>query len=199
MPKTIKQTAVYVRVSTTSQNEEGQRQAIDRWLQGHGTDGQTVRWFVDVESGDTMDRAGFEALQQAVFNGEVGTIVVYKLDRISRKLADGITVLSDWLDKGIRFVAVTQQFDFSGALGKTIAALLFGVAEMEQETRRERQADGIRAAKAKGVYKGRKPGATKKGVQPRRAKKLKDKGLTIKEIATALGVSRPTVYRYLES
>jgi DNA invertase Pin-like site-specific DNA recombinase len=76
-----------------------------------------------------------------------------------------------------------------------IAAVLFGVAEMEQETRRERQRDGIEAAKAEGVYKGRKRGTTK--AKPDRAKQLREKGLTMDEIATALNVTRMTVHRYL--
>ena len=66
---------------------------------------------------------------------------------------------------------------------------------MEQETRRERQRVGIEAAKERGVYLGRKPGTTKG--KPKRAKALAEHGLTHKEIAEALGVSRRTVIRYL--
>lgn len=79
-------------------------------------------------------------------NGEIGTIVVYKLDRISGKMTEGLNVLTDWLERGIRFVSVSQQFDFAGTVGKLIAGVLFAVSEMEQETRRERQAAGIAAA-----------------------------------------------------
>ena len=92
-------------------------------------------------------------------------------------------------------VSVTQQLDFNGPQGKLIAALLLGIAEMEQETRRERQRAGIEAAKERGVYLGRKVGTTK--AKPQRAHKLRDKGLTHEEIATAMGVSRRTVIRYL--
>ena len=66
---------------------------------------------------------------------------------------------------------------------------------MKQETRRERQAAGIAAAKEEGKYKGRKPGTTK--AVPRRAVQLRAKGLSDGEIATALGVSRRSVQRYL--
>jgi len=91
---------------------------------------------------------------------------------------------------------VTQQIDFSGTVGRILAAVLMGVAEMEQETRRERQAAGIAAAKKRGVYTGRKRGTTK--ANPERARELRDKGLTVPEIMTALGVkSRATVHRYL--
>jgi DNA invertase Pin-like site-specific DNA recombinase len=67
---------------------------------------------------------------------------------------------------------------------------------MEQETRRERQAAGIAVAKKEGKYRGRKPGTLKH--DPRRALELQAKGLRTSEIATALGVNRVTVLRYLK-
>ena len=142
-----------------------------------------------------MDRPAFQKLQADIFSGEIKAVVVWKLDRLSRSLRDGINILCDWLDRGLRFVSVTQQLDFSGIQGKVMAALLFGLAEMEQETRRERQRAGIEAAKERGVYRGRRPGSTK--VQPARAGQLRRKGLTHTEIAATLGVSRHSVMRYL--
>jgi DNA invertase Pin-like site-specific DNA recombinase len=67
---------------------------------------------------------------------------------------------------------------------------------MEQETRRERQAAGIAAAKAAGVYLGRRPGITK--AMPARAAELRRKGLTVPEISEAMGISERTVFNYLE-
>ena len=92
------------------------------------------------------------------------------------------------------FVVGTQQIDFNDTIGKMIAAVLFGVAEMEQQNRRERQAAGIAAAKESGVYIGQVPGTTK--ATPSRAKDLRKTGLTDGEIAKALGISRRTVQRY---
>lgn len=193
--KTTKSVAAYVRVSTTGQNESGQRAEIERWLNGNGIKAEQVRWFIDKKSGDNLKRPAFLELQAAMFAGEVGTIVVYKLDRLSRSLRDGINTLCEWCDRGLRVVSVTQQIDFNGTLGKMLAAVLLGIAEMEQETRRERQAAGIAAAKRKGVYLGRRPGTTK--ASPKRAAKLRAKGLTAAEIAKSLGVSVPTVFVYL--
>ena len=68
-----------------------------------------------------------------------------------------------------------------------MASVLFGLAEIETEYRRERQAAEITAAKAHGVYHGRQKGTT--NVQPQRAQTLRQRGLTVLEIATALGVS----------
>lgn len=185
--------ACYVRVSTVGQNEAGQRREIERWLAGNGI--ENVKWFIDKQTGDNLDRPAFEQLQRDIFNGEVGTVVVWKLDRLSRKLRDGINVLCDWCERGLRVVSVTQQIDFNGTVGKMLAAVLLGVAEMEQETRRERQAAGIAVAKERGIYFGRKPGTFK--AKPRRAMQLRERGLTDDEIATAMGVSRRTVQRYL--
>lgn len=198
MKKLSKVVACYVRVSTVGQNEAGQRAEIERWLTGNGIAPGAVRWFVDKgRSGDSLKRPAFEELQAAIFAGEVGSVVVYKLDRLSRKLVEGLTVLSDWCERGLRVVSVTQQIDFNGTVGTIIASVLLGVSQMEQETRRERQAAGIAVAKKEGKYRGRKPGTTK--AKPERALKLQQKGLTADEIATSLGVSRNTVFVYLRN
>ena len=154
-------------------------------------------WFKDKATGNNLDRPEFKRLQESVFNGEIKTVVVWRLDRLSRSLRDGINTLCDWLDKSIRVVSVTQQLDFKGPTGKLIASTLFAVAEMEQETRRERQAAGIAAAKERGQYLGRRLGTTK--AKPTRAATLRQRGLNDSEIATSLGVSRRTVQRYLNS
>ena len=87
-------------------------------------------------------------------------VVVWKLDRISRRQKDGINLLADWCERGVRVVSVTQQIDLSGAVGRMVASVMFGLAEIELEYRRERQAAGIRVAKSQGVYTGRKKGTT---------------------------------------
>jgi|GEM_PF-5368190 len=81
-------------------------------------------------------------------------------------------------------------------VGKMLAAVLLAIAEMEQETRRERQAAGIRASKERGVCIGRQPGFRK--AKPNRATQLRDKCLTVPEIAQAMGVLIRTVFRYLD-
>ena len=122
--------AVYVRVSTIGQNEAGQRAEIERWLTGNGHNPSDVAWYVDKKTGDTLKRPAFEKLQAAIFAGEVRTVVVWRLDRLSRKLRQGIDVLCDWCDRGLRVVSVTQQLDFNGTLGKMLAAVLLGIAKL---------------------------------------------------------------------
>jgi DNA invertase Pin-like site-specific DNA recombinase len=95
----------------------------------------------------------------------------------------------------VRVVVVTQQIDLRGAVGRMVASVLFGLAEIETEYRQERQAAGIAVAKRRGVYRGRQKGTTK--ARPRRAIVLRRQGLTVPEIANALQVSQRTVFRYL--
>lgn len=189
--------AVYVRVSTASQNEAGQKQEIMKWLAGNGINTKNVLWYVDKESGETLKRPEFEQLQKDVFNGAIKTVVVYKLDRLSRSLKDGVETLCNWCQKGVRVVSTSQQIDFTGAMGNLVAAVLFAVAQFETETRRDRQAAGIAVAKEKGSYRGRALGAVKAGVNPSRAVELRKKGLANDEIAQVMNVSVRTVIRYL--
>jgi DNA invertase Pin-like site-specific DNA recombinase len=117
------------------------------------------------------------------------------LDRISRRLRDGINLLADWCDRGVRVVSITQAIDLNGPEGRMIGAVMLGLAEIELEFRAERQAAGI-GVKRKGVYRGRQKGTTKP--KPQRAAELRAKGLKLGEIAQALGTSRRTVQRYLQ-
>ena len=185
---------VYIRVSTAGQNVSSQKREIQRWLDGNGH--SHVRWFVDKATGTNLERPAFEELQKAIFNGEITTIVVWKLDRLSRDLREGLNVLVDWCERGLRVVSTTQMIDFNGAMGKLVAAVLLGVAEMEQEIRKERQMAGIAAAKADGVYLGRRRGSYK--AKPQRVSELKERGLSDTEIANSMNISRRTVQRYMK-
>jgi len=187
----------YCRVSTTRQKNDSQRAEISRWLRGSGIPADVVLWFEDKETGKALNRPGLNRLRQAVFEGRIKTVVVWKLDRISRRQREGINLLADWCDRGIRVVVVTQQIDLAGAVGRMVASVMFGLAEIELEYRRERQAAGIAVAKSRSVYKGRKPGTTK--ANPARAHELRGRGLIVPEIAIALGVSQRTAHRYLKS
>lgn len=189
--------AAYIRVSTKGQKHDSQKAEIIAWLEAHGHDPQAVQWFEDTDTGADFTRSGLNALHEAIFAGTVKTVIVWKLDRIGRTMKDGINTLTGWCDTGVRVVSVTQQIDLSGAVGRMVAAVLFGIAEIELQHIKERQAAGISAAKIKGIYTGRKSGTTK--AQPQRAQELWAQGLQIDEIATALDTSTRTVQRYLRA
>ena len=105
-------------------------------------------------------------MEKAIFDGTIKTVVVWKLDRISRRLKDGINLLADWCERGVRVVSITQQIDLSGPVGRMVASVMFGLAEIELEYRRERQHAGIAVAKTRGVYRGRQKGTTKSKPNP---------------------------------
>jgi DNA invertase Pin-like site-specific DNA recombinase len=187
--------AAYVRVSSRHQKTDSQEAEINKWLDGNRVATGEVEWYRDTVTGKTLDRPAFQRLQKAIFSGSVRTVIVWKLDRLSRRLQDGVNLLADWCERGLRVVIVTQQIELNGPVGRMIAAVLLGLAEIELEYRRERQQAGISVAKKKGVYKGRRKGTTKG--KPQRAVALKNKGLSPREIAAALGVSERTVFRYV--
>jgi DNA invertase Pin-like site-specific DNA recombinase len=187
--------ACYCRVSSRSQKTDSQKAELLRWLQHQGLDNTTVQWFEDIERGQTLHRPAFARLQRAIETGTITMVVVWKLDRLARRQQDGINLLADWCARNVRVVAVTQQIDLRGPVGRMVASVLFGLAEIEGEYRRERQAAGIAVAKARGVYRGRRKGTTK--AQPQRALALRHTGLTVHEIARALGIGERTAFRYL--
>jgi DNA invertase Pin-like site-specific DNA recombinase len=189
--------ACYCRVSTRRQKTDSQKAEILRWLTGNPLPSSPIQWFEDIESGTTLKRPAFDQMQQAIFAGTIQTVVVWKLDRISRRQREGINVLAEWCERGVRVVVITQQLDLNGAVGRLVASVLFGLAEIEQEYRRERQAAGIVVAKRHGRYRGRVAGTTK--AQPARVQMLHTRGFTVAEIAGALQISQRTVYRYLAS
>src|SRR5258705_7247969 len=171
--------ACYCRVSTHRQKVDSQKADILRWLTGHAVAPTAIQWFEDVESGTTLKRPAFDRMQQGIFAGTIKTVVVWKLDRISRRQREGVNLLADWCERGVRVVVITQQIDLSGTVGRLVASVLFGLAEIEQEYRRERQAAGIAVAKRRGVYRGRTKGTTK--AKPARAQRLRARGLDVAE------------------
>lgn len=186
----MKTTACYIRVSTADHQEKGlnsQRRALEQYAANHGL--TNIRWFIDRASGGCMDRPAFDKLQAAIFQGRIHTVIVWRLDRLSRSLRDGINVLCSWLEQGVRIISVTQQLDFNGPTGQLIASVLFAVAAMERESLRENTRRGLAAAKQRGVKLGKRPRLFIEDIEP-----LLRQGLSVSQIAQRLGCTRPAVY-----
>jgi DNA invertase Pin-like site-specific DNA recombinase len=169
-------------VSTVDQHDERQ------------LDGVTVdKTFTDKASGGSRERPGLDALLSYVRNGD--TVHVHSIDRLARDLGDLLDLLKTFTGKGVSVTFHKEHLTFTGEDNpfQTLQLQVIGaVAQFERSMIRERQREGIAKAKAKGVYKGRKPTIDKAEVQ-----KLRAEGLGASEIAKRLGIGRASVYRML--
>ncbi len=141
-------------------------------------------------------RAQLEAALEFVRQGD--TLVVAKLDRLARSVADLLGILARLEAKGeaLRVLAMGgQPLDTGTATGKLMLTMLGAVAEFERALMLERQREGIAKAKTEGRYKGRKPTARAKAEDVHR---LHGQGVRPTEIAERLGIGRASVYRVLE-
>ena len=128
----------------------------------------------------------------------MGTVVVWRLDRLSPTLRNGLSILCDWSKRPLRIVSATQHIDFRGGAGKAISSLLNGLAEMAYETKREQSKAGLAAALANGRVAGR-PELAADDAKVLKVKKLqKDGKLSVGGICERLKIARSTYYRYVE-
>lgn len=191
--KNRKHIAVYCRVSTLDQEKglKSQEQSLKDYCDNHSF--SNLVWYKDKVTGSTSDRPAFNKLKDDIFDGKVDTVICWKLDRLSRSLKDGITILTDWLEKDVRVIATAQQLDFSGAVGQLIASVLFAIAAMERENLRENTKRGMAAAKARGVKLGKRPKLFAKDIVP-----LLKGGLSIGAVAEKFNKTRQAIYNTLK-
>src|SRR5678815_111984 len=105
-------------------------------------------------SGGSMERPALKRLLEAVEHGQVDTIVVYKVDRLTRSLADFAKIVEAFDARGVSFVSVTQQFNTTTSMGRLTLNVLLSFAQFEREVTSERIRDKIAASKQKGMWMG---------------------------------------------
>ncbi|MCP3978984.1 MAG: recombinase family protein [bacterium] len=109
--------AVYLRVSTTGQDLASQEPDLKAWLRGNRK-GRRVTWYRDTFTGATMKRPGMQDLEADIRTGKIGTVVVWRLDRLGRTVLELLT----WLDAldvaGVEFVSVRDAVDTTTAAGR---------------------------------------------------------------------------------
>jgi DNA invertase Pin-like site-specific DNA recombinase len=123
------------------------------------------------------------------------TLVVTRIDRLARSVKDLQDIVHDLKARDVSLRAIEQPIDTRNAAGKAFLDMLGVFAEFETNLRRERQMEGIAAAKARGVYKGRKPAADRQVI----VRMHSEEGLGAMEIARRLGIGRASVYRALDA
>jgi putative DNA-invertase from lambdoid prophage Rac len=148
----------------------------------------------DVGSGSLL-RVKRELLLQAARRREIAAVLVWRLDRWGRSLADLIVTLKELGELGVGFVSLTEAFDLNTPTGRAMAGLLAVFAEFEREILRERVKAGLARARERGRRLGRPLSAAKKLPQVRA---LYSRGLTKSEIARRLGICRTSVRRQLK-
>lgn len=176
----------YIRVSSEDQNP-------DRQLDGIELD----KRFVDFASAKTMERPELKNMICYVREGDV--IIIHSIDRIARNLRDLHKIIDELVNKRVTIYFIKENLRFDSDSTCAMSSLLINVmgsfAEFERSLIHERQMEGIRIAKEKGKYKGRSKSLKEEDVV--QAKKWKEDGVAIAKIAKKFGVSRHTIYNYL--
>lgn len=173
----------YVRVSSSDQN-------TDRQLDGLALD----RTFTDKVSGKTTDRPQLQEMLRFVRDGD--QLFVHSMDRLARNLIDLRQMVQELTGRGIRITFVKEGLVFNGddaAMSMLLLSVMGAVAEFERAILKERQAEGIRIARLKGVYKGRKAALTDDQREEIRQKIAA--GIPKARIAREYRCSRETIYK----
>lgn len=193
-PSPTVRAAVYARVSTSDQNCELQVRELREYCERRG-------WLVAGEyvdtgvSGSKACRPELDHLMQDARQRKIDAVLVWKLDRWGRSLANSIQSIQELASLGVRFVAITQNIDTdeSNPMSRFMLHIFGAFAELEREMIRERVRAGVRNARRNGKQLGRK-----RVVFDRlRAMELHEAGTSIRDIASTLGVGRGTVHRLL--
>jgi site-specific DNA recombinase len=200
----------YIRVSTEDQAREGislenQDAKVKSYASLNDLD------LIDIirdegVSGKSLDRAGMTRLLDMVDNGKVEAIVVYKLDRLSRKTIDTLNLIETFETKGIAFHSISEKVDTKSATGKFFLTIISAISQMERDVISERTIDALNYKKTKKEWLGRIPYGFKiednhlvedpeqiKSIQ--KAKRMKRAGKSIRDIADGLDMSKSVVHR----
>jgi site-specific DNA recombinase len=163
VPKELIRCAIYTRKSSEEGLEQSfnslaaQREACRAFILSQKHEGWTVLKNVYDDggiSGGTMDRPALKRLLSDIQEGRVNTVVVYKVDRLTRSLTDFAKIIEIFDSHSVSFVSVTQQFNTTSSMGRLTLNVLLSFAQFEREITGERIRDKIAASKKKGIWMG---------------------------------------------
>lgn len=175
----------YARVSTEDQNLELQHQALEK--------AGCERIFIDKVSGARAKRPGLDEALSHLRKGDV--LVVWKLDRLGRSVRSLIEMVEKLEADDIHFASLTDAIDTTTPAGRFFFHVMASLAQMERELTVERTRAGLAAARKLGRVGGRPRKMTAAKVES--AKTLLTQGMPVRDVAESLGVSVPTLYRWL--
>jgi len=158
-----KKCAIYTRKSSAEGLEQdfnsldAQREACEAFIQSQRQEGwqcKKTQYNDGAYSGGTLDRPALSQLLDDITSGEVQVIVVYKVDRLTRSLADFARLIELFDKHDVSFVSVTQQFNTTSSMGRLTLNVLLSFAQFEREITGERIRDKFSASKKKGIWMG---------------------------------------------
>ena len=157
-------------------------------------------------SGKSLDREGIVRLLDLVESGKVEAVIVYKLDRLSRRTLDTLSLLENFERKGIAFHSISERVDTKSATGRFFLTILSAIAQMERDMIAERTKDALAHKKQKGEWTGRVPFGFRlennrlvedpdqiRVIQ--KAKRLRRSGKSLREISETLNLSLGYVHK----
>ena len=162
-PEKLVRCAIYTRKSTEHGLElefnslDTQREACEAYIKSQLHEGWKVltkRYDDPAYSGGNLDRPALQALLSDIDAGRVDVVVIYKIDRLTRSLADFAKLVERFDKKAISFVAVTQQFNTTTSMGRLTLNVLLSFAQFERELSSERVRDKVAASRKKGKWTG---------------------------------------------
>src|SRR5262245_25872460 len=162
-PKKLLRCAVYTRKSTEHNLDlefnslDAQREACEAYIKSQAHEGWRLipdRFDDGAFSGASLDRPALQRLLSDVRSGHIDIIVVYKVDRLTRSLADFAKLVELFDQHSVSFVSVTQSFNTTSSMGRLTLNVLLSFAQFEREVIGERVRDKIAASKRKGIWVG---------------------------------------------
>ena len=175
----------YARVSTQDQNLDLQTEAL--------TTVGCKKIYNDKISGSRAERPGLTKALEMLREGD--TLVVWKLDRLGRSVKNLVDLVGELHQQGIQFKSLTDAIDTGTPSGRFFFHVMASLAEMERELTVERTRAGLEVARQLGRKGGRRRQMTESKIES--AKKLLANGVPPRDVATNLGVSVPTLYRWI--
>lgn len=163
MADQIKRCAIYTRKSSeegldqTFNSLDAQREACAAYVQSQTSEGWSAlpnRYDDGGFSGGNIERPGLQALLRDIEAGHIDIVVVYKIDRLTRSLADFARIVEIFEKADVSFVSVTQSFNTTSSMGRLMLNVLLSFAQFEREVTGERIRDKIAASKTKGMWMG---------------------------------------------